>query len=145
MPNALSNFVDIRTNSFADVCHFVDEADLGRQHAVGGILDHLRAFDAYGDEWFFSSQERFVKFEQHICGGWIVNADNDTIRRVANLMRGRSIGCVVVTRDGELEGIITVSDLLGLLGKGQERPAPATRAHLHYRVPHRKQHRGRSW
>ena len=76
----------------------------------------------------------------------VVNLDeNDTVRRAANLMRGRNVGCVVVTRNGALAGIVTVSDLLELLGKGHERPARAARANLHHRVPHVKQHGRRSW
>jgi CBS domain-containing protein len=71
--------------------------------------------------------------------------EGETVRRAANLMRGRNIGCLVATRDGRMAGIVTVSDLLDLLGKGVERPAANARADLHFRVPHRKQHRGRSW
>lgn len=71
--------------------------------------------------------------------------DNETVRRAANVMRGRSIGSLVVMRGGRLAGIVTVSDLLDLLGKGAGRRMEPARASLHYRVPHRKQHRGRSW
>jgi acetoin utilization protein AcuB len=71
--------------------------------------------------------------------------EGETVRRAASLMRGRSIGCLVATRKGKMTGIVTVSDLLDLLGKGGERRAPTARASLHYRVPHQKQHRGRSW
>jgi len=69
-----------------------------------------------------------------------------TIRRVANLMRGRTIGCVAVVEDGRLKGIVTVSDLLEILGGGVDRPSPPRRRDLHYRAPHRKQHRaGGAW
>ena len=71
--------------------------------------------------------------------------EGETVRRVANLMRGRDIGCLVATRRGKIAGIVTVSDLLDLLGKGGERRASGVRASLHHRVPHQKQHRGRSW
>lgn len=71
--------------------------------------------------------------------------EGETVRRAANLMRGRSIGCLVATRKGQVAGIVTVSDLLDLLGKGGERRVANPRASLHYRVPHQKQHRGRSW
>jgi acetoin utilization protein AcuB len=49
-----------------------------------------------------------------------------TIRQAANLMRGRSIGCLPVLDDGKLKGIVTVTDLLELLGRGLERPIPRT-------------------
>jgi CBS domain-containing protein len=61
----------------------------------------------------------------------------DTIRRVANLMRGRTIGCVPVVEGQRLKGIVTVSDLLQFLGRGVDRPARSRRHDLNYRVPHR--------
>ena len=70
---------------------------------------------------------------------------NETVRRAANLMRGRSIGCLAVTEKSKLVGIVTVSDLLNLLGRGGERRATAERASLHYRVPHRRQHSSSRW
>ena len=66
---------------------------------------------------------------------------NDTIRRAANLMRGRSIGCLVVTSKAKVVGIVTVSDLLELLGRGIQRPSLlSTRVTLKHRAPHRKRH-----
>ena len=60
------------------------------------------------------------------------------VRKVANLMRGRTIGCIPV-RDGQrLVGIVTVSDLLSLLGHGAGRAAQFGRVALHHRAPHRK-------
>jgi CBS domain-containing protein len=71
--------------------------------------------------------------------------EGETVRRAANLMRGRSVGCLVAMRAGQLVGIVTVSDLLDLLGKGGERRVAHPRARLHHRVPHEKQHHRRSW
>lgn len=73
----------------------------------------------------------------------VVTVTPDTpVKRVANLMRGRSIGCVVVTEKGRVAGIVTTSDLLELLGRGAVRPSPtARRASLNYRAPHRKRHK----
>lgn len=66
--------------------------------------------------------------------------DGETIRKVANVMRGRTIGCVLVTLRRKIVGIITVSDLLELLGRGGEHPARTiSRPPLHHRAPHRKQ------
>jgi len=45
-----------------------------------------------------------------------------TVREAANLMRGRAVGAVPVLDKRRLVGIVTVSDLLDLLGKGAERP-----------------------
>ena len=61
-----------------------------------------------------------------------------TIRRASNLMRGRTIGCMPVVDNGRLVGIVTVSDLLELLGRGVARPARPNRRGLHHRVAHRK-------
>lgn len=62
----------------------------------------------------------------------------DTVRKAANLMRGRLIGCLPVIERERLVGVVTVTDLLALLGHGVERPGHEARAALHHRVPHRK-------
>jgi CBS domain-containing protein len=62
-----------------------------------------------------------------------------TVRQAANVMRGRSIGCLVVTKSGHAIGIVTVSDLLELVGRGLDRGAvTTTRRTLNHRTPHRK-------
>lgn len=50
-----------------------------------------------------------------------------TIRQAANLMRGRALGALPVVDRGRLAGIVTVSDLLALLGRGIERPVKGVR------------------
>ena len=65
-----------------------------------------------------------------------------TVRKAANLMRGRSIGCLVVTQGERIVGIVTAADLLDLLGRGLERHAvTTTRWTLKHLTPHRKRHR----
>jgi acetoin utilization protein AcuB len=67
---------------------------------------------------------------------------NAPLKRIANLMRGHTIGSVVVIDKGKPVGIVTTSDLLELLGRGAIRPTPvAKRAPLNYRAPHTKRHR----
>jgi CBS domain-containing protein len=62
-----------------------------------------------------------------------------TVRRAANLMRGRSIGCVVVTDRGRVVGIVTAADLLELIGRGSDRPVTSVRRWtLTHRTPHCK-------
>lgn len=62
-----------------------------------------------------------------------------TIRQAANLMRGRSIGCLPVVKGRKLVGIVTTTDLLELLGRGAERPSPiGRRPVLKARGPRRK-------
>ena len=45
-----------------------------------------------------------------------------TIRQAANLLRGRTLGCLPVVAKGKLLGIVTTTDLLELLGRGAEHP-----------------------
>jgi acetoin utilization protein AcuB len=45
-----------------------------------------------------------------------------TVREAANLLRGRSIGCLPVLDGDRLAGIVTTSDLLELIGRGVEKP-----------------------
>jgi acetoin utilization protein AcuB len=62
-----------------------------------------------------------------------------TVRQAANVMRGRTIGCLVVVKAGRAIGIVTVSDLLELLGRGLDRGAVTSkRWTLSHRAPHRK-------
>lgn len=48
---------------------------------------------------------------------------NATVREAANKMRGRVIGCLPVTEEKKLVGIITRSDLVDLIGRGSLIPA----------------------
>jgi acetoin utilization protein AcuB len=45
-----------------------------------------------------------------------------TVRQAANLLRGHVISCLPVIEDGKLRGVLTISDLLNLIGRGTERP-----------------------
>jgi len=44
-------------------------------------------------------------------------APETTIRQAANMMRGRTIGCLPVMESSKLVGIVTVTDLLELVGE----------------------------
>lgn len=50
-----------------------------------------------------------------------------TIKELANRMRGRSIGCLPVFDGKHVIGIVTVSDLLELIGKGMVKPVVRAR------------------
>jgi acetoin utilization protein AcuB len=52
----------------------------------------------------------------------VTAAPHTTLRQAANLMRGRTIGSLPVIENGRLAGIVTVTDLLDLIGRGVERP-----------------------
>jgi acetoin utilization protein AcuB len=65
-----------------------------------------------------------------------------TIKRAASVMRGKSIGSLVVVDSGRAVGIVTTSDLLELLGRGAIKPTPTgKRPALNFRAPHRKRNR----
>ena len=78
----------------------------------------------------------------------VVTAEPGTsLRRAANLMRGHSIGCLVVMDKGAAVGIVTVADVLDHVSRKPRQGADRTaRPDLHFRVPHKKQHRsGGAW
>jgi acetoin utilization protein AcuB len=54
-------------------------------------------------------------------------APTTTVREAANLMRGRTIGCLPVFDKVRLVGIVTTTDLLELIGRGSERPVAESR------------------
>jgi acetoin utilization protein AcuB len=70
----------------------------------------------------------------------ITIAPDATVRQAANVMRGRTIGCLPVLRGGRLVGIVTTSDLLDAVGGGVDRPSRRSRPTLNYKVPHRRKH-----
>ena len=47
---------------------------------------------------------------------------NLTVRKAANLLRGSAVAALPVLERGQLVGIVTVADLLELVGRGSERP-----------------------
>lgn len=62
-----------------------------------------------------------------------------TVRQAANLLRGRTLGCVPVLDGGRPVGMLTVSDLLELVGRGADRGvAESTSWTLRGRGPRRR-------
>jgi acetoin utilization protein AcuB len=51
-------------------------------------------------------------------------APEATLRRAAGIMRGRAVDCLPVLDDGRLVGIVTTSDLLTALAKGDTHATP---------------------
>lgn len=64
-----------------------------------------------------------------------------TLERAAHLMRGRSIGCLIVRKGGRIKGIVTTSDLLKQLGTWRHDRSD-TRTAIHHRTAHRHRPRG---
>ncbi len=66
-------------------------------------------------------------------------APSATMRRAAGVMQGRAVGCLPVVDDGRLVGIVTTSDLLTALAKGEVHAAPPPgRAILRKRGPRKR-------
>jgi CBS domain-containing protein len=62
-----------------------------------------------------------------------------SVDRASFMMRGRSIGCLLVLSAGQVIGIITTSDLLRQIGRGADRRRRATTdTAMHHRVVHRR-------
>jgi acetoin utilization protein AcuB len=71
---------------------------------------------------------RRVETVEDVMSQPIVTGSPDmTVREAANLLRGRTIGCLPVLEQGKVVGIITGTDLLELIGADLERPEPKTR------------------
>ena len=65
---------------------------------------------------------------------------NATIRRAAGVLRGRGIGCLPVVDEGKLVGIVTTSDLLTAISKGEvHEPPQRERVVLRKRGPRKVQ------
>jgi acetoin utilization protein AcuB len=50
-----------------------------------------------------------------------------TLREAANLLRGRTIGCLPIVEKNRLVGIVTTTDLLEMIGRGMDRPTATTK------------------
>ena len=67
-----------------------------------------------------------------------------TVRQAANLLRGRVIGCLPIVEGRRPVGMVTVSDVLDLVGRGVEKPvARSRRWTLKHRGPRRRAIPGR--
>ena len=79
MANSLADFIDVGIHLFADIGHFIDETDLGGQHAVGCILHHFRAFYSHRDERLLRAKEWLVQLVDDVGRFFFVHADDDTV------------------------------------------------------------------
>lgn len=89
-----------------------------RGRAIAGVISDRDLGGARGDTW-----RKGRKVGELVSGfGVAVARTTTTIRQAAQLMRGRSIGCLpVVDAKRRLVGVVTTSDLLDLIGRGTER------------------------
>ena len=108
---------------------------VGSLREVVGVLSDRDAGGPHGDE----IRDRATVAELMTPDPVTIDA-HATVRQAANLIRGRTIGCLPITEGDRVVGIVTVSDLLEVLGRGVDRPSQPERTPLSHRVPHRKQH-----
>ena len=76
----LGHHLDVRADPLAEVRHFIDEGDLGRQEGVGGVFDHLGRGDVREDEGGFDQVEGAVEVAHDRFRLGTVGADDDTVR-----------------------------------------------------------------
>lgn len=81
---------------------------------------------------------RQIQTVEEVMSAPVVTASPDTtLRKAANLLRGRTIGCLPVMEREKLVGIVTITDVLELVGRGEERPESRRRV-MKGRDPRRK-------
>jgi CBS domain-containing protein len=99
-------------------------AVIDRRMVVGSLTEGaLQIRDAEG----------VAKVEGAMSRRVVIGTPDMTVRRAANLMRGRPEGALLVLDGERVAGIVTVSDLLDVLGGGVDRPAPKRRWTLRHR------------
>jgi acetoin utilization protein AcuB len=105
-----------------------------REHMVVGVISQRDLGSAHGTS--MCEGKTVGDLMTHYA---VTATPNTTVCQAANLMRGRAIGSLPILDRGRLVGIVTVSDLLELLGSGLERPvAQVTRRTLRRRGPRQK-------
>jgi acetoin utilization protein AcuB len=87
---------------------------LDRGNVVGVVSDRdLGGRTASGDQ-----RQLGALMTDHV----VTATPETTVRQAANLLRGRTIGCLPIVDEGKAVGIVTTTDLLDLIGRGSERP-----------------------
>ena len=93
------------------------------------VQDGEKIVGVVSDRDLRASQRRRQTVEDVMSSPAMTCSPDTTLRQAANLLRGRTIGCLPVVADGRIAGIVTTTDLLDLIGGGLEveRPVPKTR------------------
>jgi CBS domain-containing protein len=101
---------------------------------VVGVLSHRDLGGEHG-----SAVRNNMKVEQLMTRSYVTADADTTVRAAANQLRGHLIGCLPVMDGDRLVGMVTITDLLTLLGHGSARPTPpAERRILKARGPRQK-------
>src|SRR5476649_372479 len=75
--------LDVGTQVFSQLSDLVDEADLGRQHAVGGVFGQLGATQVHAHDAVMVAVERCVDFTHHFAHFFAGATHDDTVRAAA--------------------------------------------------------------
>jgi len=89
---------------------------------IEGIVSERDLGGSHGAEL-----RRNTAVEQLMTRQVVTATPSTTVREAANLLRGRTIGCLPVVRRRRPIGMVTVTDLLDLIGRGAERPVATSR------------------
>jgi hypothetical protein len=81
--DAQSHRFDVGAQVFGQLGDLVDEADLGRQHAVGCVLGQLGAAQVHEHDAVMVAVERCIEVTHHIAHLIAFTADDDTVRTPA--------------------------------------------------------------
>ena len=73
------DLLDIGADLLAQVRHLVDEGDLGREEAVGGVFDHLRGAAIGEHDRRRVEVERTIEVRKHFAGAAVIGADDDPV------------------------------------------------------------------
>jgi acetoin utilization protein AcuB len=84
----------------------------------GGVVGILSATDI-GTRKTKSDAEQTVA--DYMSEDVITASPTTTVREAANTLRGHAISCLPIVDKKQLVGIITITDLLELIGRGMER------------------------
>jgi CBS-domain-containing membrane protein len=142
---------DIMTTGVKTIAPRTSAEDALNAMKVAGV-HHLVVTDRTGIQGVISSHDLGGARDARVRKDFVVAdlmsehvltiAPAATLREAANVMRGHSVGCLVVTDGSQAVGIVTISDLLELIGRGFDRGVANTeRRLLNHRVPHQKKHR----
>ncbi len=102
------------------------EMDLRRVHHLV-VVDGARVVGLVTSELVsWGEAEGIARVEDVMFRHVVTGTPELTIRAVANLMRGRTAGAVPIFEGDRLVGIVTISDLLDLLGRGAEQPVASS-------------------
>ncbi len=77
--HAASDFINVCIVGFAERSDFVNEADFGREHGVGGVFDHFGGGDIHDEDGIALSDEGFVDLAEAVAGLFVFDTEDDAV------------------------------------------------------------------